>query len=1011
MTPDRLTELIVKGDRAKLCTDLAPLDEKQRAALAETAQALYRRVDEIWGKLTFGEIKLKDIRDAESAQLIKMMSGQKYQDWRVPRWTAGLAVLGVCDKKALKSSRQTSWFASDILAMPQRVLQILDARRPSWLPDWIADCTRDGDRGNSIWPVEHGLIASGALPANTSDEYLQRMVHGLYNRFGADDEVKTDNLKGLPKTLKDALLADPALLEHEVWRLFEVETAAFEHNWSEWRPTLIELCKAGKLDRERLLKSSVHGMALPLRQGVLAGFGKFHADLKPTLSEREALSAEYLALLVAQTPIVVGHALDSLEDLIKAKRLQASAFLDACPPLFHLAKKGAPVRAIKLIKQLVKDEPSCRQAAARAVLAALAHESADVQEAAIALLESLRAELPADLHKEIRAKADHVAASLRRRLDAFGQAQEEKPSSKEKQKAINAEGVSAALQARVAKLSAKLRAAAGVDAVLACIAAHGEPTPAPIEPRVVPRRGAAAAVVPLASLDELIEAVTAFVERCEDVMEIERILDGISRFHLDRPADFDKRVAPLKKRIEARSEPYSDTVLDRAADIGVSQVIRHWLAMPAINRVFGEWWHMPGVFFRLRTQHLIWRMDELKQKHNHGDTNERPVPLLALPTQADGWLDPLVLVERLKIQEKANVYIVDSIDLAQAFLRLTPDGRAEALKKLTCKELYDRDVNIVRFVLGEGAKVPVAQGIGGHELTLATIHARSLIDDVASLDLSGIVMPRAELREDGTAHLSGPLCDDLALPGNLLSRAFSWNVAMPGTERPGTTGDGSWGHGARDDSLLVGWQALVWPGNRRPVCLLGGLGCDSSPSFLKCLPDRDMTWHDEAARLAAWALGSDVPQAKGLITDALIEALGERTLDPALMGKHIAAILANLKLNRVAAVFAEVARGSPLHHWGVFRIIDALLANLKQAPADLHHLLSVLLESATLTGLPLSEPACAFLRSIPGASKTTKLAKQLLELGAAPAKMAAVRAAALSACLDRADRWAALGLK
>jgi hypothetical protein len=45
MTPKRLTELIVKGDRAKLCEELAPLDEKQRTALAETAAALHRRID------------------------------------------------------------------------------------------------------------------------------------------------------------------------------------------------------------------------------------------------------------------------------------------------------------------------------------------------------------------------------------------------------------------------------------------------------------------------------------------------------------------------------------------------------------------------------------------------------------------------------------------------------------------------------------------------------------------------------------------------------------------------------------------------------------------------------------------------------------------------------------------------------------------------------------------------------------------------------------------------------
>jgi hypothetical protein len=713
--------------------------------------------------------------------------------------------------------------------------------------------------------------------------------------------------------------------------------------------------------------------------------------LKPTLDERAALVADYLVLLGCQTPVVVGHALDALEELAKAKHLKAAKFLEACAAVFHLAKKGQPIKAIKIVKLLIKDDPSCRAAAPQAVVAALSHESADVQEAAIELLESLRAELSTDILDEIRSRSEHVAASLRRRLDALTQTQETKPSTKKPSTAAanGAGDVPADLQARAAALSAELRAAAGVDAALACIAAETAPVPTPIEPRRVPRRGSASAVVPLASVDELIEAVTVFVERADDLMEIERILDGISRYYLDRPTDFDERVAPLRKRIEARSNPHSGTILDRAADLGIAQVIRHWLGMPPIQREFGEWWHLPGVFFRLRTREMIWRMDQ----------KEAAVPLLALPTQADGWLDPTALVDRLAIQEKAEVHVVDGMDLAQALLRLTPDGRAKALKPAARLKLHDMD--IVRFALGEGKKLPELRGFCGKELRLAAAHARALIDDLADLDLSGTVVPHVGLREDGSIHLSGPICDDPALPGNLLSRAFSWEAATPS--------EVAWGRSNRDDSLLVGWQTLVWPGNRRAVCLLGGLACHSSPDFLKNLLDRDMTWHDEAARLAAWALGSDVPAAKGLVTDALIEAIGERTLDPTLLGKHIAAIIGNLKLNRVAAVLAEVARVSPLHQWSVFKAIDTVLGRLGQAPADLHHILVVLLETATLTGLPLSEAAYALLQSIPGASKTTKLAKQLLRLETSPAKMSPVRAAALSASVARAERWASLG--
>src|SRR5260370_9732295 len=268
-------------------------------------------------------------------------------------------------------------------------------------------------------------------------------------------------------------------------------------------------------------------------------------------------------------------------------------------------------------------------------------------------------------------------------------------------------------------------------------------------------------------------------------------------------------------------------------------------------------------------------------------------------------------------------------------------------------------------------------GAVGRELRLAAAHARALIDDLADLDLGAVVMPQVGLGNDGSLHFAGPICDDAAFPPNLLYLAHSWHVTVPGEESKGAP--------LREYILIDGWLSIVWPGNRRPVCLLGILGRGNSTAFLRNLFGRDMSWHEEAARLAAWALGSEV--VKSLVTDALIEAIGERTLDPTVLGRHLAAIADQLKLNRVGAVFAEVARISPLHHCSVYRTLDTLVGRLQKTPADLHHILGVFLETATLVGQPPGEAACAMLKSIPGGSKTAKLAKQLLNLECMPQNM------------------------
>ena len=200
--------------------------------------------------------------------------------------------------------------------------------------------------------------------------------------------------------------------------------------------------------------------------------------------------------------------------------------------------------------------------------------------------------------------------------------------------------------------------AAGVNAALECILTESDPIPAMITPRLVPRRDPANAVVPIASSDELIETVTSFVERLDDVMEIERILDGMAvRFSLERPADFDKRVAPLRKRIEARSESGSDTVLDRAAEVGVAQAIRHWLEMPPIHSEFGKWRDMFGPILPGRTEQLIWESNE----------NNLRCAIAGIAHAARWLVGSRRIREPTKDSRPGKVYIVNRSDLCKPF--------------------------------------------------------------------------------------------------------------------------------------------------------------------------------------------------------------------------------------------------------------------------------------------------------------------------------------------------------
>ena len=992
MTLDELTSYIVKGDREGLCRAMAPLDAAQREALADDPLKLYLLADEVWGKVWFEEIDKASLAP-DVARIINEMSAMEYADWRLPRLTAGLAVLGLGRQK----SHLGTWFADDLRDMPQRVTQVLNDRRPPWLADWIKRESRPSSnvtiRGIVTWPVERALIRSGALPPDTSDGYIERFAGDLpgFVANSKDFEVTTDTLPKQPVTLVAALLADPELLTHEIWRLFEVQTTAFDYSWSPWQPALCELIGQSQLDRRRMLEVSVRAMGAPFRPTARAGYVSFHVALNPTIDERAELVSEYLSLLANDSPLVAGAAIGAVEELAKAKRLNAEAFLNACSPLFRLAKKGPPSKALKLIKKLLKAHPSCRSLAARVLPVGLGHESPDVQGEALDLLESMTDELTGEIQESIASFTEQVAAALRSRLEALTTS-----AVAEQSKPVVAPVAASKASQDVIDVSLELQAATGITAARQAIVDEADPFPVPIDPRMVPRRDPAQTVQPIKSLDELIDSISAFIERVDDVMEAERILDGIFRFRLEKPADFEHRVAPLKKRIEAKSEPYSGSVLDVAADAGLSQVIRCWLHLPEIHREWGGWLHSSTRFLRMRTQELLFCFDLDRQFSSIALSQ---LPSLSLPTHRDGWLDPVELVRRIKVYRDSSdrewgLHKIVCLDLAQALLRLTPDGRSEALA--FASDLSPNPyVQFLRFALGE--PVELKQIGRNHEaLFLAAAHCRAVTHPSDRGTLPSEV-PEVVLREDGSLHVSGPVTDDLAFPGDLLPRIYSWNAAVPQKN--------CWGVSPSNRDWLVEWQSLCWPINRRPMCLLGSLWQSSSPAFLQNLLERDTTWHEEAARLAVLAMSTDVPRAKGLVTDALIDAFADQRVDPRLLGRHLAANVDHLLLNRVAAVLSEVARVSPLHHWSVFATLDHFLARLAATPKDLHQLLTPFLESATQVGRIPSDESRSVLQSISGSSKTAKLAKQLCGLSPDASRMISVRDAALSSRLNRGRRF------
>lgn len=996
LTIEEFQDLVVAADRDQLCAAMTELNEEERSALASEALQLVSDIDQFWGPSSAS----KEIPE-HAKELIGRIKNAKYPDWRCPRWTSQLLVVGLCDCEAIKFPHKfkIGWLRTDLKDMQQRMLQILDARRPKWLADWLKWEWKQEFPVPS-WYLERGLIRSGALPANDSAEYFARMSEEMQVIEG--NYTDTEDTLPLFPSRRAMLEADPDLFKHDIWRLLQVDSAAFRYPQLGWLDLLIELSEAGRLDRAKLLSESLNGLTLPLSVKTLAGLANFHEQLKPTVAEREQLTDQYLRLLHVSNSTVVSLAVTACDKLQKDKRLEGKSFLKNLPGAFLADKKSPALAGIKLASKVVQSNPADAPQAAQALVSALQHSDADVQSSALEGLLKFQSSITAELRTEIEEQLDFLAIAIRpqakkllEELASSGATPPAKPATKTpKRSGTSVEQSSPASPSKskhtesakcdapdVAHIDSAIRRDSHLEAALAAHSAGSLPVVLPIAKHVIPRRDPESRVTPIGDLDELISTVATFVERVDDVMELERILDGISRFHREKPNDFDKRVDALRKQVIKRSEPYGGSTLDVGAEIGLLALITTWLDLeiaPGPRRI--HWYTMRQWFLRERVYELTERLNKTKRGDAY-DLKKKPVPMLALPTHRGGWIDPVILVERINEHYANQHVLIDDYDLAQAILRLTPDGRSEALSKLGKPDYYNGNKEL-RYALGD--KVDLTFNSRHAVIQLAAERARmvSLADEKV---LPVLPIAQASLGSNQRIFLEGALLEDPTVPFELMEVSFSFE---PKTEH---VHDHLAGH-----QWPRRWAAMTNPMDTHASCLAGQTSH---------LLDGEATWTAAACRLAILAASQDRGEIRILATDALVEACHRLLVVPETLGHALAVNYSLVKLNRVAKVLSDVAKVSKLHHWLVLRSLEVGVIELPELPSDSHLLLSQMLESAIAVGAALQPKTCDKLKAFEGKSKSGKLAKQLLGLSQEAEHIAAINTAIVGATHERARRW------
>jgi hypothetical protein len=869
------------------------------------------------------------------------------------RDASSIALLGTATRAELTSLRVASIPSP---AQWESVLTFVRALQPPWLAEWATLLCELSPRG---WPLARRLIREGLSDKPSTASYTLAMTsHGFGGRHQDGP--------------RDVLQADPALLDDEVWRLFEHEGSGelslaahdkYTHDERSWSQALLTLMAEGRLSRARLLDASLAALERDFAQFRAGWFSRFHASLEPTTAERAARVGVYLRLLGSNIAPTVSFALDQLEPLVAAGAVPAEDLLARAPPALRAKAKGTVRRALALLSAVAGRGPERARVAPVAALA-LAHEAPEVQAAALKLIEALGTPEDTELRARVTSYAELVAPSMRAAVAAW----------------LTGAGETTAASAPSASSPRSTTRAAQASGEAPSAAAGAEHAPPATTTKTV--HSSIAEARRLTSIDgaeQLLDRLAFLLENPGETDTLELALDATSRVAASPPER--ARAAPLVKRARTLA---SRTHLERPVVFEVARVALAWTTRERVERT-------PSAY-RSALDFFHGRHDALVERLLRGEAR----PLLSAPTHPAGFIDPHVWVARLR-----TAHTDDPWDVVLSLLRLSPDGRAPALA--AARTLPGELGALARHALGAPDE-PIGTTTA---LWLAAARARAPHEDDDAVE-------RTHPRQGRGGGQAGRLTPEVASSQHTyrdrdgVERTIRHHwieieraPALPSTVEPlhlsvllhACHRAQYWSGGMfSGDEPTLRWAATLWPAWREPFF------AEAVEALSRNLDGSEARWHDRAyleplvdpstpmtplARLTlAVALAAKQPDQHGLAVDALVLSIHDHRLPAALFGETMATLTSSgvVLAARWAKTLAEVARVSPSHAaWVVQVLIHALRGPAAHAPKDLSKLLELLHELSLETGATLTDPdARAYLGALETGGKTAKLVKALL---------------------------------
>ena len=888
---DRIEELISTSTARDALATLAPLGEKERRSCAGPVQARFRQWYGHYLGYSYGKSE-PVLADVDAVKV---------------------AMLACATRAELKQ------YGAHVIPRSVPLVEVIGALGPSWIDGWVEDIVEGSPSSASeVAP----LWRSGLCRRPEGDS----LILAYYNTFRRPD-----------------LTDHPEVLDEHVWRFFEVEgggelsLAAHDKYCKQpktWSDTLVDLARSGRLDRARLLDSSLDALERDFGQFRAGWYSRFHAALEPSLEEQAARVERYLHLLSSAVPPTVSLAIKSLKALDKAGKVPVAELLDSIGPALLARQKSAATAALQLLASAAKRSPSRASEIAATGLDALVSESAEVQGMALDLVERLGCAGLPDVQSRLAEHRDVVAPSVRGRL------------------------------------SAMLR----------------EPVqPAVAEPGFEPDRRAATfdPISPAESLDEAVAALLAVLEDARDPLAVERAVDGVSRFGAGCAPD-SNLLSPLRKR----SRQIFAAAGYQKIRMSLAALGRAWCGegMPGeLMRDAQADFGVSGISGETFAATFLERCDEVIARVRLG----LALPLLSLPSDAGGQVRPVDLVDRLEQYRSAGA-TPGTVDSALALTRLAREGRAEHRSRVAGSGDVDK---AVAFALGGGSSAS-----GNGPVWAAAWLARSTEEENPETlwphadrepGAGAVAEYRLIVERDETdgypwcrpGVLTSPELrrPSRQMPGSLLHHRERqrWRVSVL-----------AFGSEPAD----IAWASLVRPADPEPFLANAISSLDvesklSDPPSLAYLDAFDRLTGDAgpiACATLAFYMASEDKAVSAMAADKLVRLIGERRICPervasAILPFMLVGAFPSMRWTRNLSAVAEAGQG---HRIFVRDVIAGLLCfEPARAPRDIGGMIELLYELQVASARPFDDgPAISCLKGLDSGGKAAKFAGKLLAL-------------------------------